>query len=320
MSGWYYRYLLGEKFAVRTNSHGFADVERSVAASRPRIALIGDSTTEFWEVDEPARGQFVLEEYLGGRYEVLNMGVRAYGTDQTYLLFAGEGVRFSPDIVVYTFCVNDINDNARKNGKPYFELVPGQADSLELRNFPVETPRNWEKFGIIRERSFVYRLCLDARNQLMPGIRIRQLLGRYVPPPPHFELAYFKREYTERDRGRMDLTLALISKLDEFVTGRGMHFLVVEGIYKSMASSKKRRGVTGVFGDQFDPDKVSAILDDYCRREGIAFLSLPRAAAADGVEPSTLMHTRDNLHLDAAGVRFYARQVADKLQNLGWVE
>jgi hypothetical protein len=99
-----------------------------------------------------------------------------------------------------------------------------------------------------------------------------------------------------------------------------MRLLVVEGIYKPMADSQKRQGAVYIFGDVFEPDKVSAILDERCRREGIEFLSLPRAAAAGGVAPSTLMHRRDNIHLNAEGVRFYARQVADRLAELGWVE
>ena len=107
-TGNYYRYLVGEKHEVSINEHGYADAERAVEKTRPRIALIGDSTTEFWEVDEPERGHNVLEARLDGRFEVLNMGVRGYGTDQSLLLFAEKGVRFDPDVAVYTFCINDI--------------------------------------------------------------------------------------------------------------------------------------------------------------------------------------------------------------------
>ncbi len=319
-SGTYYRYLMGERFEVSINSHGFADRERAHEKTRPRIALIGDSTTEFWEVDEPERGQFVLEERLGGRCEVLNLGVRAYGTDQTFLMYRDVGHTYDADIVIYTFCVNDPADNMRKTGKPYFEFYPGRVDSLVLRNVPVQTPKQWDKHGVVYERSFVYRLYSEARNQLMPGVRLRRLLGKDVRPRPHFELRSYKKEYSEKDSARMDLTLALISRLNDSVTGRGKRFLLVEGIYKPMAHAETREAIVDIYGDIFDPDRVSSILDEHCRHEGIEFLSLPRVAEAQGVDTSTLMHPRDNMHFDADGVKFFADAVATKLNALDWLE
>ena len=61
---------------VSMNSRGFCDVERDIEKTRPRIILIGDSTTEAWEVDPDERPHVVLEEILGGRFEVLNLGVQ----------------------------------------------------------------------------------------------------------------------------------------------------------------------------------------------------------------------------------------------------
>jgi len=118
--GYWYPYNDGTKFYVRINSFGFADSERKIIPTKPRIALIGDSTTEFWEADEPYRGQYVIESLLNDRFEVINLGVRDYGTDQTYILFQNIGIHFSPGIVIYTFCINDINDNVNSKSKPFF--------------------------------------------------------------------------------------------------------------------------------------------------------------------------------------------------------
>lgn len=319
-SGTYYRYLTGGKSEVSVNSYGYADREWARAKTRPRIALIGDSVTEFWEVDPAARGQVLLEDELGGAWEVLNMGVRAYGTDQTYLLFRDVGAGFDPDIVVYTFCVNDPADNTRRQGKPYFERAQGHPDSLALRNVPVSEPKNWDEYGWLYEHSFVYRLYLDARNVLMPGIRLRRLLGREVRPAPHFELALFKKEYNEREEARVALTLDIIAMLRDEATRRGMRFLLVEGIYKPMTDPTTRAGVVDIYGDIFDPEKVTGILSDFARREGIDFLSLPRTAAVRGVDTAELMHPRDNMHFNERGVRFFADAVAAKLDALGWAD
>jgi lysophospholipase L1-like esterase len=114
---------------VRISSRGFCDEERDIEKTRPRIVLIGDSTTGAWEVDPHERPHRVLEEVLGGRFEVLNLGVRGYGTDQSLLLLKHLGMAFRPDVVIYTFCINDIRDNAKRIGKPYFEVDEADTGS-----------------------------------------------------------------------------------------------------------------------------------------------------------------------------------------------
>jgi len=134
--GYWYRYNDGTKYYGSINHYGFADSERVIKKTRPRIALIGDSTTEFWETDVRNRGQYQLEKFLDYKFEVLNLGVRGYGTDQTYLLFETVGVHFAPDIVIYTFCINDINDNVTTRSKPYFTLAPSEPSGLALTGYP----------------------------------------------------------------------------------------------------------------------------------------------------------------------------------------
>jgi hypothetical protein len=68
--GYWYRYGDATKSYISINSHGFADSERDITKGRPRIALIGDSTTEFWEADTKDRGQYVIEELLNRKFEV----------------------------------------------------------------------------------------------------------------------------------------------------------------------------------------------------------------------------------------------------------
>jgi len=137
-SGYWYRHEDGTKFFVEINSHGFADSERKIRKTRPRIALIGDSLTQNWEAELPDRGQYVLAKLLDQRFEVLNFGMRGYGTDQTLILFENRVVQFEPDIVIYTFCVNDFWNNVDTAAKPYFELDPSEPNGLALKGYPLE--------------------------------------------------------------------------------------------------------------------------------------------------------------------------------------
>jgi lysophospholipase L1-like esterase len=307
----WYRYEDGTRQRVRTNGFGFADVERTLAKRRPRIALVGDSTTQFWETEEAERPQHLLEGLLGGRYEVLNFGVRGFGTDQSYLTFREVGVRFAPDVVVFTFCVNDPNDDARREGKPYFTLDAAAPHGVRLHGVPVpELPRSERSLlARLQQRSFVLR-------------RLVRFAGSWLMPPPplsqHFELRLYQRELPADERGRMQLTLALIGELARFAQSRGMRFLLVEGVLRQAYDEAAGARVRAIYGDVFDFDQVSRELARFAAERGIPLLSLPRRWRAEGVPIEAIMHREDNLHLNGGGARLYARAVAEELRRLGW--
>jgi lysophospholipase L1-like esterase len=311
--GYWYRYDDGSKYHVSINSHGFSDSARAVNKNRPRIALVGDSTTEFWEMEEEHRGHIVLEQLLDDTYEVLNFGVRGYGTDQTLLLFQEVGVEFSPDILIYSFCINDLSDNVSDAGKPYFVLDGSAPGGVSLRNYPVEIPREVEPttlLSFLSFHSFVYRTLMRADK-----------IWRYrtLPLVSHFELRPFKKEYDQEDMRRLEVTLKLIDRLHNFALERGMQFLLVEGVYRPAVDMTQRRQLNKIYGNAFDFDRVTNELDAYANEQGIAFLSLPRWIEANGRDVSELMHPEDNMHLNHEGSRVFAEAVATRLRELQWI-
>jgi lysophospholipase L1-like esterase len=310
VEGLWYRYEDGTRFLVRTNAFGYPDLDRTVEKHRPRIALIGDSTTQHWEAEEKDRPQIVLEELLGGRFEILNQGVRAFGTDQTYLLFREVGVRFAPDIVVYTFCVNDFNDNARSDQKPRFVLDGSQHVALKGYPFPMPRPvaKSWRDRA---KASFIARRL----HLFLTG-----WLGAPTPLSEHFELRPYLAQYEPLDVERRDLTLAVIDELRRFVVDHGMRFMIVEGIYRYAYDDAAREEIRRRYGDQFDFDKVSETLEQFSEARSIPFLSLPRLWRAQGVSIADIMHESDNLHLNGVGARLYARALRDELEKLGWLD
>jgi lysophospholipase L1-like esterase len=127
----------GRTVRVRSNALGFRDHEYGTKL-RPRIAFVGDSYV--WGYDAEAEERFTerLQERLPG-YEVLNLGVSGYGTDQEYLLSQRVLPALRPDVVVLVYASNDSRDNSSnwRYGayfKPYYELHDGR---LELRGVPV---------------------------------------------------------------------------------------------------------------------------------------------------------------------------------------
>ena len=323
--GYWYRYDNGIKFYVTINNFGFSDLPRKVEKERPRIAFIGDSITEFWETNEQDRGQYVMEKLLGKKFEVLNFGVRGYGTDQSYLLLKNVGIYFSPDIIVYLFCINDINDNAISHHsgpagfhKPYFVLDQQLPSGLRLKGYPI--PENKKSYSFLKEsilwindHSFFYRRVWDSLAKKILGRRIIYSVN------DNFELRPYKVQYDKDDDNRMEVTTKIVGLLNTFAKTHGKKFIIVEGIYSPVLDNKYKEKLIAQYGDIFDFDKVTKILKDYCQKNNIEFLSLPEQIRAKGIGVTDLLPREDTMHLNKQGILFYIKELIDKLDKLGWL-
>jgi lysophospholipase L1-like esterase len=106
-----YTYRGGECGA---NSRGFRDREH--APEKPdstyRIVLIGDSVAEGRDVDPDSAFGRVLERSLnaqsaGYRYEVILLARIGYSTSQEIVLLHTEAFRYHPDLILWSYCLND---------------------------------------------------------------------------------------------------------------------------------------------------------------------------------------------------------------------
>lgn len=139
-------YLGGpEEGLVRLNSLGLRgrDIAIHKSAGVRRILVLGDSYVFGVGVNEESVFSSRLEALLNagapGRYEVVNLGVSGYSTDQEYLLYQELGASLQPDLVLLVGCDNDFDGNLDDFAylayyKPYFEAVGGE---LLRRNVPV---------------------------------------------------------------------------------------------------------------------------------------------------------------------------------------
>lgn len=308
----WYAYRDGTSFRVKTNSEGFADSERAVQADKPRIALIGDSTTASWEAEPHARPQFAMQSRLNDSVEVLNFGVRGFGTDQTLLLFEEKVAKYKADIVVYTFCVNDIANNGDRSGKPWFRM---EGDAMTgPHGIPVQQSDKVQAQGIRRSR--LEQISLSTR---IIKTLTRRFTGNSAMPSldDHFELRAYRRDYTDSDIRDLRLTLSLIARLRNRVEAAGSKFLLVDGYYRTAVDPDRQSKAIKRYGDVFDFNHVSQSLADISLILGIEFVSL-----AQHVDPDTLdqlTHKSDAMHLNAKGSEWFAGIVTEKLKSLNWL-
>ncbi len=197
--------------SIHNNADGFRDVAHGAKSSK-RIAFLGDSFVWGYDVEENDR----FTEKLQGRipsWEVLNLGVSGYGTDQEYLLLQKWFDRYQPDVLVLIFSDNDVEENTLNlvHGgyyKPYFEEVD---HALVKRGVPV--PKS------IRYYRAEYPLIFKSRLIMM-------LTSKY--------LAWAFPKHTSTNNP----TLKLVQQIQTYVNSQHAKFIV--GFVTEIEGPKKR--------------------------------------------------------------------------------
>jgi hypothetical protein len=102
---------------VTINSHGMRDREplenRDGRAPITRIVALGDSYTFGFGVAAEETYPFQLEvllkpiENASRRFDVLNLGVGGYATQDEALYLQGRGLNWNPSLVIVGYCLND---------------------------------------------------------------------------------------------------------------------------------------------------------------------------------------------------------------------
>lgn len=166
---------------IDLDENGFR-LNGNTATTRPdfsNIIVLGDSNTAAFEVDNDQTFPALLEQGLraqGMKANVLNLGVRGYGTDQSVkraLLFAEE---FQPEQVVYMYTDNDFFDNNvlraiyPRFGKGVYWRPEARFEAL---NYPVP----------VYENGYYGATILDPRGMPMiyEGVHPADGLNRPLP-------------------------------------------------------------------------------------------------------------------------------------------
>jgi len=114
----------------RTNADGLRDVDFTVEkpAGVRRIAIVGDSMTEAYQVDPKDTFVKLLETKLNKpgqpKVQVMNFGMSCLSTTQALYLFNERIARYSPDVCVLAYHVGDNEKNLYAPGADAFMPRP----------------------------------------------------------------------------------------------------------------------------------------------------------------------------------------------------
>jgi len=111
----------GERYTERAGILRPDDVKVQAAPGTFRIAVLGDSVAAAIKLAYPERVftrlENMLDEHYGqGSVEILNFGVNGYSTLQEAALLDERVDRYSPDMLVLQYCMNDFYPSERPYG------------------------------------------------------------------------------------------------------------------------------------------------------------------------------------------------------------
>ncbi len=178
---------------VSNNKNGFRDIDHGKKLKK-RIAFLGDSFVWGYDVESEDRFTNKLQKQLPG-WEIFNLGISGYGSDQEYLLLQKWFDNIKPDVVICCFTLNDWQDNranSRYGGyfKPYFEY-----DNFKLIKKGVPVPKGLNYYS--------------GKYPLIFKSRIMQLL--FNKKDPGFRLS-------------VDPTIFIFDEMNKYVTSKGSKF------------------------------------------------------------------------------------------------
>jgi len=207
---------------LKINSQGFRGPEPSSNPSTHRVIVLGDSIAFGNNLPLEDTFSFLLQQRLvsqGRDLEILNFGIGGYDTLQEVSLLEIRGLKYHPDLVVVTYCLNDIsiasaNPESMQRMQPLLYSFLYESRLAQLISSSIETIRtkNWLKH--MNEPEVFHR---EYEKQIDPiGDEESELLDLMNQAPKWPSTTW----YGERDRvGRLRFgfrRLARISKENGF--------------------------------------------------------------------------------------------------------
>jgi hypothetical protein len=299
---------------IRVNGQGLRmdrDVPYAKDPAKRRIALFGDSFTFGYGVDTGDRFGETMERSLPG-VEVVNCGIWATGTDQQYLFYREEGHRYSPDLVVLCYLVENIVRNAHgtfqqslaeRVYKPQFVIKDG---ALALTNVPVPrgvVPWTEEQTAAEENRGTGFRFPLKnwLRDHSAAYAFMKNRLGGLLRTAAKAN----SNPYPEYSEGHpaYEVTKGIIKQFRDDARSHGSAFALVIVPTQPFVANK-----------QIDTTPFRMI-EDFCRKEEIPACNLLAPLRA---VPQKLYYTYDQ-HWNAAGHRAAGAEIARYLkEKLGY--
>jgi lysophospholipase L1-like esterase len=302
-------------YVVETNSLGLRgpEISRKKAAGKKRVALIGDSMTDGFFVDNEATFPHYLQEKLDslypGQFEVMNCARGGASIDKELAILREVALPLDPDMAILTFVTNDIYELQGKSSEDVLhsrlEFHP-QGMSRKRKCFTAFVTKT--AIGELAMRTYWKAFVLKRQDTIFGPERYQ------IPDGTKFleNAKLFRERFGCCDGIILEDTFS--TEVNEAV-GR-----YLEGL-SHFGKSCREAGVEPFFVycpaysqiyETGSSEKIRHILRSFCESEGIPFLDLTMALRKKG--KGKVLHLAPvDFHFNPEGNRIMAGIVADSL-------
>jgi hypothetical protein len=323
------------EYVVNVDINGLGQRDRERVYDRApgsfRVLALGDSFLEGYTVPLESTVTQRLEAELakpGCPVEVLNTGTAGYSTDQEYLFYKDEGVRYEPNVVALFFYYNDIEptveDNYYGRLKPRFVISADGGIALKRETLPPPGPKKTkaaaEEDAGAGLHSALWTWTVERLRRGQPGLYNRlAALGLWDPLEanrPRSDLGVYRREPPSWAEPAWQQVAAIVGALKQEVEAHGARLVIVY-IPNPMETSERSRELTrlayGMQDADWDVERVARRLGKVAARFSLPLVDLReplRAAEGRASGPYLVIDG----HWNALGHDTAARAIAKRLR------
>jgi hypothetical protein len=289
---------------VNFNSSGFRDRNHSRVrkAQTVRILILGDSYTAGLELSDSKIFTRLVENQLNAntrnfRFEVMNVSVPAWGTDQQYLYLKNEGLEYSPDFVVLMVAPNDIRESF---GKKFLTLEDETLRENGLPSVPLKERLGWElsyRSCLFQEFQERYRFDYGSFKRIFALFPVSFPVGIEMCNDRHL----FLRNTPVEVQSAQELFQRLILEMDLLCKQKNTI------LYLSIIPTKMELDRT-LEREDYVPGKIAGLLQEISRKHSIRYLNLYSELKSSGINPLDIFIS-DEYHLNEFGHRFVAEKL-----------
>lgn len=279
----------------RINNDGWNSAIDYTPAKKPgvrRIAVIGDSYIEAWQVDAEKKYPALLGDSLGKDYEVYNFGVSASPLSQYLHMARHVEKKYAPDVYIFNLIHNDFHESI--NGLAYIPMymtVKMENDSAFMEVEPVEPERTHNKVpgGSLFRRSSLFRYVYYNLN-LMDKFRSKKAGAKEV------EMNVPVGDILDKKDSLQAVTGYLLQKIKSELGNKEIIF-IMDGprwnIYKNDVDKAKLTWLNGMVAE-------------HCSKLNLPFIDLTPYMIADYQKNHKRFETDYDGHWDEYGHQFVA--------------
>jgi len=208
----------GRLINININSKGLRDSEYSYEKppGMHRILVIGDSTTEGTGVQKEEIYSEQLENMLSKNYEVITVGVKAFGTAQELAFLKKEGLKYNPDLIIIGF--NTEVELTRNTVNNLYTLKDDKIIENKIKHSYLEKLLNRMKsFANSNIQSYIFlrrRMGILSNALIELGLAPKNPSAGIIQEEKHsFETEIFLNNPSEKTLQAWSLTKGLLKEI-----------------------------------------------------------------------------------------------------------